>query len=89
MHLLFDLIHLQKFNKFFSLRFEHKKGIKPPLPPCQPLEIIYIYIYTHTHTHYLPVRNGQKLMIFYLSIYLPIYFIILALYGFNHGPRRL
>ena len=42
MHLLFDLIHLQKFNKFFSLRFEHKKGIKPPLPPCQPLEIIYI-----------------------------------------------
>jgi type IV secretory pathway VirB6-like protein len=81
MHLLFDLIHLQKFNKFFSLRFEHKKGIKPPLPPCQPLEIIYIYIYI-----YIP---GQKVMIFYLSIYLPIYFIILALYGFNHGPRRL
>ena len=57
MHLLFDLIHLQKFNKFFSLRFEHKKGIKPPLPPCQPLEIIYTHTHTHTHTHTLSPRE--------------------------------
>ena len=80
MHLLFDLIHLLRFNKFFSLGFEHKKGIKPPLPPCQPLEILYIYI---------SVRNGQKfLSLNYYFIYIETFLYSTYLTLYTHARKK-